>query len=325
MRYSKNLICLALIVNLLSFVGCAQRPPSPLEKTNLEKEFLESFNKTTKVEYPLYTNTKIVGKTFWVYIGTEKEIMQISSASGMGGFMPDKLIKFMDIQCQYENSEFNINYVFLKYSDEEKSMQQDVLRKAIGGTTLFQDFTNETIEILQKTYFSIGDIIADTQNLNFFAICLANIKKGIKIIFVIHRLDIEQFLLNMLPSDEFYNRMIIKTEGSKETINDKYGISIDYSDISLTDFLEEQIVNNAKAKINEMEKYNPEQLKSLDKLDDILLESTYDVTTKYEFTDYLIVEVQNLITRENLSLSKSKLTKRFGAPSEDYYLEDSNF
>jgi len=204
-------------------------------------------------------------------------------------------------------------------------MQQDMLRNPVGGTTLFQDFTNETIEILQKTYFSIGDIISQTQDLNFFAICLANIKEGIKIIFVIHRLDMEQFLLNMLPSDEFYNRMILKTEGSKETVNDKYGISIKYNDISLIDFLEEQIANNAKAEINEMEKYNPDKLKTIDKLDDTLLKSTYDVTTKYEFADYLIVEVENLITKEKLSLNKSKLTSQFKKPSPDYYLKDYNF
>ena len=49
-------------------------------------------------------------------------------------------------------------------------------------------------------------------------------------------LDMEQFLTGMLPSDEFYNRMILKTEGNKEIINDKYGLSIDYNDLSLIDF-----------------------------------------------------------------------------------------
>jgi hypothetical protein len=288
----------------------------------LEQQFVDSFKKTTNTGYNLNVNTKIVGKTFWIYIATDKDLLQISSISSMGGFMPEKIIKFLDIQCQYDNSAFNVNYIFLKYSAEEKAKERDLFQKSVGGTTLFQDFTKTTIEILQKTYSSVGDIISKTEDFNFFAICLANIKEGIKIVFVIHRLDMEQFLLGMLPPDEFYNRMILKTEGSKETINDKYGISLKYNDISLIDFLEEQIANNARSKVNEMEKYLPEKLKAVDKLDDLVLKTFYEVTTKYEFKDYLLVEIENDLTKEKLSTSQSKLIRDFSEPPAAYYSED---
>ena len=324
MQYLKNLICLAIITNLLLFIGCSNKPPSLLEATSVEKEFLEGFNKTAKFEYALHTTTRISGKTFWIYIATEKDLLQISSISGTGGVMPEKIIKFLDIKCHYKSSAFNLNYIFLKYTSEEKDIERDLFRKTLGGTTLYQDFTHTTIEILQKAYLAIGDIISKTEDMNFFAICLANIKKGIKITFVIHRLDMEQFLTNMLPSDEFYNRMILKTEGNKEILNDKYGLSIEYNDISLINFLEEQIVNNSRTKVSEMEKYNSVQLKSLDKLDELILKTTYDVITKYEFDDYMLVEVEDIITKNKLSLSKSRLLRKFSGPPPSYYSEEYN-
>lgn len=321
MRYLKNLTCLVLIANLFLFTSCAKKPATPPEATGLEKEFLENFKKTAQLSYALNSTARIFGKTFWIYIATDKELVQISTMSGRDGFTPEKIIKFLDIKCQYEDSVFNTNYIFLKYSPEERTKQQDLFQKNIGGSSLYQDFTETTLEILQKAYFSIGDIVAKTENLNFFAICLADIKNGIKITFVIHRLDMEQFLNSMLPPDEFYGRMILKTDGSKEIVNDKYGISLQYNDISLTDFLEEQIVNNIRSKINEMEKFYPEQLKAVDKLDDIMLQTIYDVTSKYEFNDYLLVEVEDIITRDKLSLSKSRLLSKFANPKSSYLEE----
>jgi hypothetical protein len=118
----------------------------------------------------------------------------------------------------------------------------------------------------------------------------------------------------MLPPDEFYNRMVLKTDGSKDIIGDKYGLSVVYSDISLTDFLREQVANHAIAKINEMEKYETEKLKALDNLNDVLLNSVYEVTTKYEFDDFIMVEIQNIITKEKTTLTKSKLINQFSNP-----------
>ena len=325
MRYLNNLTYLALILSLLLFSSCSKPPSSPLETTSLEKEFLENFQKTAQLHYQLNANTKIVGKTFWIYVATDQELIQISAKTGMNGFMPEKIIKFMDIKCQYEESVFRSDYIFLKYSPEERKKQQDLFQKTIGGSSLYQDFTKATLEILQKVYLAIGDIITETEDLSFFTICLADIVNGIKITFVIHRLDMEQFLTGMLPSDEFYSRMILKTDGSKEIINDKYGISVEYNDISLIDFLEEQIVNNTRSEISEMEQFKAEDLEALDKLDDTILENIYTVTTKYEFDNYILIEVENIISGNKLSISKSKLFRKFEGPSPSYLLDSEDF
>lgn len=325
-RYLKNLISLVLILSSCSYGGCSRRPAASLETTSVEKDFIKSFTKTANVAYPLDINTTISGKTFWIYIATKKDIVTLSPASSTGGLTPEKFIKFMEIKCNYQaDSMFALDYIFLKYSEEEKAQEKDMFEQAAGGTLLYQDYTDTIIEILQKTYSSIGDIIDKAQDMNFFAIVVANIEKGIKITFVMHRLDIEQFLLGMLPSDEFYNRMIIKSEGSKEIINDRYGLHIKYNDISLINFLREQIVNNARATIAEMERYEPEKLKFLEKLDDILLKSVYDVSTKYKFNDYQLVEIKNIVTNEKLSLSKAELIRKFSKLPSAYSQEKYNF
>ncbi|MFC1753640.1 hypothetical protein ACFL96_09655 [Thermoproteota archaeon] len=326
MQYSKNLISLALILSsLVISSGCTTKPPSDLEKSDIENVFLESFKTKSTLGFPVDINTTISGKTFWIYIATEKDILTISPASSMGGVAPEKIIKFLEVKCDYKDSYFVLDYIFLKYAEEEIAKEKDILKKSVGGTMLYQDFTDTTIEVLQKTYSSIGDIVSDVDDLNFFAISLANIKKGLMITFIIHKLDMEQFLLGMLPSDEFYNRMIMKTEGNKDIINDKYGLHTEYNDISLTNFLREQIVNHSRATINELERYEPEKIKTIDKLDDILIEDFYKVTTKYEFQDYLFLEVNNIISKEKVLLSKSKLERRFYDPPESYTSEEYNF
>lgn len=315
-RYLKNSISLALILSSCFLGGCFKRPGAPAGKTNIEKEFIKSFTSTANVAYPLDIQTKIAGKTFWIYIATDKDILTLSPASSSGGLTPEKFIKFMEIKCNYDaGAGFALDYIFLKYSDEEKAQEKDMFEQSAGGTLLYQDYTDTVIEILQKTYSSIGDIIDKAEDMNFFAIAVANTKKGIKITFAMHRIDIEQFLLGMLPSDEFYNRMIIKAEGSKEIINDRLGLHLQYNDISLINFLREQIVNHARAVIGELERYEPEKLKTLDTLDDILFKSVYDVSAKYEFNDYLSVAIKNIVTRETLSLDKSELVRKFSEPS----------
>lgn len=326
-RYLKNLTSLVLILSSCLSYGCSPRsaPPPSLKTTSVEKEIVTSFNATAKIGYPLDISTTISGKTFWIYIATKKDILTLTPASSMGGLTPEKFIKFMDIQCNYQaESMFALDYIFLKYSEEEKTQNKNLFEQAVGGTMLYQDYTDTLIEILQKTYASIGDIINKVEDLNFFAISVANIKKGIKITFVVHRLDMEQFLMGMLPPNEFYSRMIVKTEGMKEIINDRYGLHIEYNDISLVNYLREQIITNSRATIGEMERFEPEKLKSIDKLDDILLKSVYEVTSKYEFDDFLFVEVKNIVTHEKSSISKSKLISRYELPSS-YSLEEYNF
>ena len=145
MRYLKNSIYLALLLSFVFLIGCLSKPTSSIPKTNIEEELINSFNKTTKLQYPLYINTKIAGKTFWVYIATQKELLTINTASSIGGVIPEKIIKFLDITCQYDDSTFNLNYIFLKYSPEEKAKELDLFRKSVGGTSLYQDFTDTTI------------------------------------------------------------------------------------------------------------------------------------------------------------------------------------
>jgi len=47
----------------------------------------------------------------------------------------------------------------------------------------------------------------------------------------------EQYLLGMLPPEEFFARTVVRAEGNKDLLDDKEGFSINYTDISLTDFL----------------------------------------------------------------------------------------
>ena len=77
-RYLKNLTSLVLVLSCCIYFGCTPQPLPPREDvTDVEKDFIESFTTTQGLGYPLDVSTHISGKTFWIYIATQKDIMQL--------------------------------------------------------------------------------------------------------------------------------------------------------------------------------------------------------------------------------------------------------
>jgi len=91
--------------------------------------------------------------------------------------MPDKIIKLLEIKSNYDKPAFKSDYIFLKYSEKEKNKEK---KESSSETTLVQDYTDTALEILNKTYATIGDIISLVEDMNFFTLCLADIKRGQK-------------------------------------------------------------------------------------------------------------------------------------------------
>ena len=324
-QYSKNLTFLALLsLNFLAFGGCAQKKEIPEVKKPIEKEFITSFQANNKLNYQLDANTKIVDKTFWIYVATDKEIISLETQKSED--LPPKIVKFIDVKSDYKNSIFSIGYIFLKHKPEEYSLfqdknkkTQDILQeKSLSGKEIYPESTNTLLEIFNKIYITIGDIISDAKDINFFVIAIADIKRGVKSTYVIHKLDLEKSLLRMLPDEEFSNRIFRRNLKDPEIKNDKYGLHINYVDISLIDFLKNQIETNVYGKIYEMQKFEAKKLQELEDLQDIVLRAVYDVAINYEFYDFYLVETLDLLTKKSSSVSKSSLMKKF---NEQYSIE----
>jgi len=116
-----------------------------------------------------------------------------------------------------------------------------------------------------------------------------------------------------LPQDEFYNRTLVVSKGNKELINDRYGLSIEYKDVLFIDFLKEQIINNTKAILFDLEKYKPKELAAIETLDDIIIKNIYDVTKKYAFNDFSLATILNLISKQTTKMTKAEMENKFTA------------
>jgi len=321
MRYLKNstFLVLILLLNICYFWGCDKKESAPEEKSSIEQEFIKSFNDSHKLDYQTTPNTEIVGKTFWIYIATNQEI--ISAESRETQTLPPKIVKFLEIECRYENSIFGIDYIFLKHKPQEYSLYEDkkekkknkdlLQEKSLAGKEIYPESTDKLREIFNKVYFTIGDIIGDANEIDFFVICIADIKRGVKSTYVAHKLDLEKSLLRMLPDEEFGNRLFRRNVQDPEIKNDIYGLHINYIDISLIDFITEQIETQAYYKVYEMQMYEAKKLTALEDLEEIILRSVYDRAVNYEFYGFYLVEVENLITKAKSSISKSRLIGKF--------------
>jgi len=118
MHSAKNTICLVLSLSLLVSSGCTQRSALPRIKTDIERDFLKSFNATFKPSYPLYTSTKTVGKTLWVYIAVEKDLLTVYPGQKVTA---EKIIKFFEMNCDYESTMFDADYIFLNIPMKKKA------------------------------------------------------------------------------------------------------------------------------------------------------------------------------------------------------------
>jgi len=311
-----SILLVLLFLNLYFFSGCQQKPQlsSEEKKSTIEQTLINSFLTNNKLNYQLDINTKIVGKTFWIYIATDQEIISLETQPSEE-LLP-KIIKFIDVKSTFKNSNFTIEYIFLKNKPDEYSpflKNRDILQeKSLLGKELYPETTNQFLEIFQKTYVAIGDIISDVRDINFFVIAIADIKRGIKSTLVIHKLDLEKSLLNILPYNEFSNRIFRRNVKDPEIKNDKYGLHIKYIDISLIDFLNNQIESKVFSKLYEMLKFEAKKVQELEDIQEIILKSLYEVVIlNYEFYDFYVVDVTDMISKKSFTISKSSLIKKF--------------
>lgn len=297
--FSKNSIYLALALSLSLVSSCSKLPPAEKYPSDPAKAFLKSFNETIKLDAPLYTCAKLIGKTLWIYAASEKEVLSVERAQRQGhlgkkylefkGDFPEPLVRY---RALYEIKELPET----KYEEEPISV----------GLT--ENYTDTAQEIITKVYSSISDILYTSDKaFNFFAICVADIKKGIEIGFTINKADMEKYVVGIIPAEEFHNRVIFKARGDEKIVNDKQGLHLGYKDISLTDFIIELVSLQIRQEFLGLK----DEEKTGEKLQEIILKNLHKVMKVYELDKLETIELENTLTGAKLTVSRPELLERF--------------
>lgn len=290
--YSKSLVKRGLLVNislllLCHTLGCS----SSTSPTYLKENIPQAIQNISKKEYNIDgLRVKLVGETIWIYMPVEDIFKKADQ--------PEKYFEKFDIEqnnSEFEDSTLNINYAIKPIPESEK-MQEFKYNKEVA------EKMNDVLSVTRRVLFSTERV--KTVEPKFISFVTADIKNGIEVREICYYLDLKKVSYNFISLNEYQHRIIQEAVFSPEVIGDKYGTYLDYSDITMQDFISRQIQHRIKLKFQK-----PEVDKNADIDKEIIKIIAYTIKI-YGIKDFKEVKINNLLTNKTTSLNEAAIWAR---------------
>ena len=281
---------LKLIPLILFLSACSSSTTASFLKDDVSKAVKDICRK----EYQLDIITKLVGRTFWVYMPLENIITKASK--------PEKYIeRFLveDRNNQLEEKILRVSY-FIKPVPETEKIQDMTLDKSVN-TKIFN-----VLQVIRRVLFSLDNKEAKNNPI-FFCIVTADIANGFELKQVFYCLDLKKLSYGFISQTEYQHRIVQDTNVSPQIIADKEGRHLVYQDITLEDFLVNQIQGRIRMKFQK-----PEVEKNAD-IDREVLKIVALTLNTYAFRDFTLVEMTNFLTGTKVILNQTAI---FARPKE---------
>ena len=185
-----------------------------------------------------------------------------------------------------------MNYLVRPTTEKEKQ-QEMALDKSVNEKIF------NVLQVIRRVLFSMGNSKKDTPQ--FFCIVTADIKNGFEIKQVFYFLDLKKLSYSFISQTEYQHRIVQDTAISAAIIGDRAGSHLNYQDITLKDFLADQIQGRIKLKFQK-----PEVAANVDIDKEVLKIATYTLDA-YQFKDFSLLEMNNLATGKTITLNQTAL------------------
>lgn len=289
--YFNKVRIIGLILCLLYPSGCSLSPPAHT-RSQIEKDIIAALKKDADVN----ATTRIVGKTLYVYIPTEKEILKLTRVTDPEKERKNTPLSF--INSSYENKKFTLNYAY-------KNIPAKGITPSKNITYEFTDHGDYLRRQILQLLFSKAMPDNEEERFHFFVIYIADIIRGIEVKMTINEVDLKEFMLGLVPNFTFGKRMLLKVEGNKKISEDKSDRHIEYNDIFLEDFINELLAMVFYQDINKIGEQNPET----QNIEDFILNIFTDIIQHYNFKNYRQVKLHNLFTGKDRIVIPSEIEK----------------
>ena len=280
---SKSLARVAFkLIPLVLFLSACTSSTTP---TFLKEDVSKAVKDICKKEYQLDITTNLVGRTFWVYLPLENIIAKSAK--------PEKYIeRFLveDKKNQLDERVLRVNYLIKPVPETEK--QQDMSLDKSVNTKIFN-----VLQVIRRVLFSMDNREPKNSPL-FFCIVTADIANGFELRQTFHCLDLKKLSYGFISQTEYQHRIVQDTGVSTQIIGDKEGRHLIYKDITLEEFLADQIQGRIRMKFQK-----PEVGKNVD-IDREVLRIVSLTLNTYAFKDFTIVEMTNLATGTKVILNQ---------------------
>ena len=196
-------------------------------------------------------------------------------------------------------------------------------------------FDEEMTDKLRNILSTIGRVVLSSNKTpEFFALWASDINIGLDYIIMGNVLDIKKAYADSLPFTELNKRYVMKFNVNPEAIQDTTGRHLKPYNITLPDFLMQQMVQRMSVQFQEealkkyfkVEKvdgifnnnafileYSIKPLAKPDKTIDVMKEILNTVTyciKIYEFQDFSWVEINDLVTQDKIVVNKADILAR---------------
>jgi len=183
-----------------------------------------------------------------------------------------------------------VSYLIKPVAENEK--QQEMSLEKSANEKIFN-----VLQVIRRVLFSIDNTRKD--NPLFFCIVTADIKNGFEIKQIFYFLDLKKISYGFISQTEYQHRIIQDTAVSGQIIGDKEGNHLDYQDITLEEFIADQIQHRIRLKFQK-----PEVEKNADIDKEVLKIIAYTLDT-YAYKDFTLIEVANLVSGARTILNQA--------------------
>ncbi len=282
---SKSLakVVLKILPLVLFFSACN----SSVTPSFLKEDIAQTVKNICKKEYKLDIVTTLSGNTLWVYLPLENIISK-----------PDKPEKYLerflleDKKNSLDEKILKVNYLVQPTTEKEK-LQEMALDKSVNEKIF------SILQVIRRVCFSVGNSNKDAPV--FFCIVTADIKNGFELRQNFYFLDLKKFTYSFISQSEYQHRIVQDTPVSAEIIGDRTGNHLKYRDITLEEFIADQIRTRIKLKFQK-----PEVETNID-IDKEILKIVAHTLDAYQFKDFTILEMSNLATGKVIILNQTAI------------------
>ncbi|TRZ95300.1 hypothetical protein D4R78_04180 [bacterium] len=270
-------------------MGCS----SSLEPTYLQENITNAIQDIAKNEYKMEVKARLVGQTLWIYLPLEDIFVKSDKH--------EKYLEHFNIETNNESFKgktLKLEYLIKAIPEQEKYQEYKYDKQAL-------EKMNNVWKILRRVIFSMDH--SKSNQPKFFCLVTADIKNGFAIRDLFYQLDLKKVSYEFISWGEYQHRSIQDSDMSASIIGDKEGNHLDYQDITMEDFISQQIQHRIKLKFQK-----PEVDKNAD-IDKEIIKAIVSTVRIYGFKDFDEVELNNLLTKNKISLNQAAI---WGKPIE---------
>lgn len=196
-------------------------------------------------------------------------------------------------------------------------------------------FDEKMVDKLRNILTTIGRVLISSDDTpQFFALLVSDINLGIDYTIIGNILDIKKSYAGFIPDEESNRRYVVKLLPSPEAVGDKTGFHFIPYDMTITEFLKEQIAQRIAARFqneglksyfkverSEAEfkegvfsfEYSIEEIakpKTKIKVRNEILKIIAYCLKTYEFNDFSGISINDLRSKEKLNFTKAEILSR---------------